>query len=50
MQITNKFWLWISESRGLILTPPSKDLNLKNDEKIKRWFESNKPIVLILAA
>ena len=38
------------EIGGSILTPSSKDLNLKDDEKVERWFESNKPTVVILAA
>tara|TARA_A100001011_G_scaffold310090_1_gene326606 strand:- start:1009 stop:2010 length:1002 start_codon:yes stop_codon:yes gene_type:complete len=38
------------DSGGSILTPSSSELNLKDNEAVKRWFESNKPNIVILAA
>ena len=33
-----------------ILTISSKDLDLRNHEKVKNWFKRNEPDVVILAA
>ena len=33
-----------------ILTISSKDLDLRNQEKVKNWFKRNEPDVVILAA
>ena len=35
---------------GQILTPSRKELNLTNGQEVKRWFDINKPSVVILAA
>ena len=35
---------------GKILTPSRKELNLTNGQEVKRWFDKNKPSVVILAA
>ena len=40
----------IKENGGMLLTPSRRDLDLLNYEKVKIWFENNKPTVVILAA
>ena len=37
-------------SGGSLLTPSSSELNLKDNEKVKRWFDTFRPSVVILAA
>ena len=37
-------------SRGILLTPTRKDLDLRNFDDLKKWFEINKPSIVILAA
>ena len=36
--------------RGILLTPNSEDLDLRNFEDLKKWFEINKPTIVILSA
>ncbi len=38
------------DSGGLILTPSRSELNLIDNEMVMRWFESNRPTVVIMAA
>ncbi len=40
----------LKENDGLLLTPSRHDLDLLDFEKVKIWFEINKPSVVILAA
>ena len=40
----------LKDSGGSILTPSRSELNLKDEEAVKRWFEFNKPNIVILAA
>ena len=35
---------------GFFLTPSRKELNLLNGEDVEKWFEINKPTVVVLAA
>ena len=35
---------------GSILTPSSSELDLTNEELVKKWFNANKPTVVVLAA
>ena len=35
---------------GALLTPKRSELNLLDYQKVKKWFESNKPEVVIVAA
>ncbi len=38
------------EHGGIFLTPSRKELNLLNGEDVEKWFEINKPTVVVLAA
>ncbi len=40
----------LKSNGGEILTPSSKELNLKNRDQVKEWFRINNPSVVILAA
>ena len=40
----------LQDSGGSILTPSRLELNLTDNEAVKRWFEFNRPTVVILAA
>ena len=40
----------LKDSGGSILTPTRLELNLTDNEAVKRWFEANRPTVVILAA
>jgi len=40
----------LKQNDGLLLTPSRQDLDLLDFEKVKLWFEINKPSVVILAA
>ena len=37
-------------SGGILLTPNREDLDLRNFEDLKNWFEINKPTIVILSA
>ena len=39
-----------SNNQGKLLTVPRKQLNLLNEEQVKKWFNQNKPNVVIVAA
>ena len=38
------------EYGGILLTPSRKELNLLNREEVEKWFEINKPTIVVLAA
>tara|TARA_B100000989_G_scaffold297111_1_gene281959 strand:+ start:9312 stop:10313 length:1002 start_codon:yes stop_codon:yes gene_type:complete len=38
------------EHGGILLTPSKKELNLLNQGDVEKWFEINKPTVVVLAA
>ena len=38
------------EYGGTLLTPSRKELNLLNREEVEKWFEINKPTIVVLAA
>ncbi len=40
----------LKDHGGVILTPSRSELNLTDNEAVVRWFESNRPTVVILAA
>ena len=35
---------------GELLTPTRKELNLENHDSVKKWFQENKPTIVIVAA
>ncbi len=38
------------KKQGIIFTPSRKELDLLDSESVKRWFDKNKPSIVILAA
>ncbi len=40
----------LKDHGGVIFTPSRSELNLTDNEAVVRWFESNRPTVVILAA
>ena len=38
------------ENKGILLTPSRKELNLLNFRDVEKWFQKNKPTIVILAA